>query len=513
MCILPFFVCMTPGLILTVIIIYFVVLMGIAWLTSRGADNDSFFVGNRKSPWFVVAFGMIGASLSGVTFISVPGSVQGASFGYMQMVLGFLVGYFVIAFVLMPLYYRLQLTSIYTYLRDRLGMYSYRTGAAYFLLSRILGASFRLFLVANVLQEFVFKPMGVPFFVTVSLSILFIWIYTFRGGIKTIIWTDTLQTLFMLVSVGASIYLISSKLEWDFSELTYQIASSDMSRMFFFDDISAGSHFLKQFLGGMFIAICMTGLDQDMMQKNLSCKSLKDAKKNMISFAVVLVFVNLVFLVLGAMLFMYANQTGMDLPYDEITGKLKGDLVYPEIALNGGLGVGVGVIFLLGLIAAAYSSADSALTSLTTSVCVDFIDIEKKPKKDQIVIRKITHVIMSFVLLICILIFHAVADESVIWLLFKAAGYTYGPLLGLFAFGILTNYKVRDNYVPYACLLSPIIIYILNMYSADLFGGFELGFILLPLNGALTFLFLFLLKDGRAEFSFSDQLDGSKKLI
>jgi Na+/proline symporter len=488
---------MTGMQILAVIGIYFGVLMLISWLTSRGANNDSFFLGNRKSPWFVVAFGMIGASLSGVTFISIPGWVDGASMGYMQVVFGYLVGYFVIALVLMPLYYKLNVTSIYSYLKDRLGNSSYKTGAAFFLLSRVLGAAFRLYLVAIVLQKFVFDDLGVHFSVTVALSIAFIWLYTFRGGIKTIIWTDTLQTLFMLVSLGVSIYLLGSEMDMGIGEMATKISESEYSNMFFFDDVNSKSYFVKQFLAGIFIAICMTGLDQDMMQKNLSCKDVGAAKKNMISFSIVLVFVNLLFLVLGALLYMWATETGFDLPFAaNAAGEmvLQTDQVYPSIALNGGLGMGLGIVFLLGLIAAAYSSADSALTSLTTSICIDFLDIEKRDAKEKERLRKTTHIGMSLVLLVVIIIFKYTMDRSVIQAVLGVASYTYGPLLGLFAFGIFTKFQVKDKLVPLVCILSPALCYILSTYSPEWFGGYKWGYEILILNGGITFFGLWLLR-------------------
>ncbi|MEJ6737336.1 MAG: sodium:solute symporter [Flavobacteriales bacterium] len=475
---------MNPTIVILFILGYFGLLMLISHFTSKGANNESFFIGGHKSPWYLVAFGMIGASLSGVTFISVPGWVAASKFSYMQMVMGYFAGYTVIALVLMPLYYRLNLTSIYTYLEDRFGYYSYKTGAAFFLLSRTIGAAFRLYLVAQVLQYLVFDQWGVPFFVTVSITILLIWLYTFKGGIKTIVWTDSLQTLFMLIAVGVSIYFLSAKLDLGFSELVAEVKNSEYSQILFFDDWNDRKHFVKQFFSGMFLAIVMTGLDQDMMQKNLSCVNIKDGQKNMFSFSIVLIVVNFVFLVLGALLFIYAQKTGMEIP-------AKTDNLFPAIATN--LNTAAGVFFILGLVAAAYSSADSALTALTTSVCVDFLDVKNKQESVSIKLRKRVHVIVSFVLFIVILVFDLINDESVISSLFKAAGYTYGPLLGLYAFGLMLKRKVKDNLVPIICILSPIICFVLNSYSGTIFNGYKFGFEILILNGALTFLGLFLI--------------------
>lgn len=477
---------MSPALILCIIAIYFVVLFVIGKITSKGADNNSFFIGNKQSPWWIVAFGMIGTSLSGVTFISVPGWVGTSQFSYMQMVLGYLVGYTVIATVLMPLYYRLNLTSIYTYLEDRFGTASYKTGASFFLLSRTIGAAFRLYLVAGVLQLTIFDAWGVPFIATVIGTIVFIWLYTADGGIKTIIWTDTLQTLFMLLAVIATVGIISQELGFSFGEMVSAIKESDYSRVFFLDDANHPKFFAKQFLAGAFISIVMTGLDQDMMQKNLSCKNIGEAQKNMFSFSVVLVFVNLFFLALGALLYIYSSAKGIAIPE-------KTDNLYPLLATSGELPIVVGVLFILGLVAAAYSSADSALAALTTSACVDILDIEKKPESDRIKLRKRVHVLMSGLLVLTIMIFRSVNNDAVIKDIFTYAGYTYGPLLGLYAFGLFTKINVKDKWVPLVCVLSPVFTYIINANSEAWLGGYKFGFELLILNGALTFLGLLLL--------------------
>ena len=464
----------------TVIAAYFALLYAISVITSRGAGNSAFFLGERKSPWYIVAFGMIGASLSGVTFISVPGMVGNDQFSYLQMVLGYLPGYAVIAFVLMPLYYRLQLTSIYGYLGQRFGRSSYLTGAWFFLLSRSLGSGARLYLVAVVLLYLLFDALHVPFVLTTVLTIALIWLYTHKGGMRTIIWTDTLQTLFMLLAVGLTVVLIGDRMGWGIGESLAQVNASDLSRVFFFDDPKPGTYFWKQFLGGMFIAIAMTGLDQDMMQKNLSCRSIGEAQKNMVSFSLVLVLVNLVFLTLGALLYLYADRFGIALP-------AKADQLYPMIATGGTLPIAAGLLFILGLIAAAYSSADSALTALTTSVCVDVLEIDKRPEEQRLALRRRVHLVMSAVMVVLILLFKALNDDSVIKTVFKLAGYTYGPLLGLFAFGMMTRFAVRDAWVPLVAVLSPVITYMLDIYSKELFGGYTFGFELLLVNGALTF--------------------------
>ena len=402
------------------------------FLTGKNDSNVDFFKAGKQSPWYLVAFGMIGASLSGVTFISVPGWVDASQFSYFQVVLGYMVGYVVVAFVLLPVYYKLNLTSIYEYLFQRFGFVSHKTGAFFFFVSRVLGAAFRLYLVAIVLQQFVFNEWNVPFEITVMISILLIWIYTFRGGIKTIVWTDTLQTLFMITAVVLSIYFITDSLGWSFTEFLASDELKSYSTIFNTDNILEKNYFLKSFFGGLFITICMTGLDQDMMQKNLTCKSLKDAQKNMLSFSIVLTFVTFLFMLLGALLFIYAKKNNIAIPL--LDGKPKTDLLFPEIALNSGLGITLGITFILGLIAAAYSSADSALTSLTTSFCVDILDLKDKSEHEQKSIRKKTHIGMSVLLVVVIIAFKYILNSNVIDSLLTVAGYTYGPLLGLFCF-------------------------------------------------------------------------------
>lgn len=472
---------MQPTHILLLIITYFLILVGIAVLTSKNATNNSFFKADNKSPWYLVAFGMIGASLSGVTFISVPGAVETKQFGYFQVVLGYFVGYFIIAYVLLPLYYKLNLTSIYTYLHTRFGKISYKTGATAFLISRTIGAAFRLFLVAKVLQLLVFDPLKLPFIISVIITIVLIWLYTFKGGIKTIIVTDTLQTLFMLISVVVTISFLATALNLNsIAEIYHNITLSPLSKTFFWDNVNNPQYFIKSFLAGIFITITMTGLDQDMMQKNLTCKNLKEAQKNMISFSVVLVVVNLLFLILGLLLTQYAQQYGIE---------AKKDNLFPAIAMLPNVGLITSSFFLLGLIAAAYSSADSALASLTTSFCIDIIEIHKKDTKQQEKIRKQTHLLFSVILMIIIILFNYLfTDVSVIWELFKAAGYTYGPLLGLFTFGIFTKKQIKDQYVWGLAIIAPVLSYLLNVYSPQLLNGYKIGFEILIINGFLMFI-------------------------
>lgn len=477
---------MQPLHIIYLIAAYFGVLILVSVFTNKGGSNADFFKAGKRSPWYLVAFGMIGASLSGVTFISVPGWVEASKFSYFQVVLGYTIGYAVIGTVLLPLYYRLNLTSIYTYLEGRFGNNSYKTGASFFLLSRVVGASFRLYLVAIVLQNLVFDALNIPFWVTVTITILLIWLYTFKSGIKTIVWTDTLQTLFMLIAVGVAIYYVATDLGLDAGSVFGFIADSDLSQIFFFEDWKSGDHFVKQFISGAFIAIVMTGLDQDMMQKNLTCRSLKDAQKNMFWFTIVLTVVNFIFLALGLLLTVYAQQNGVDAVRDQL---------FPTIAMKSGLGIGIAVFFMLGLIAAAYSSADSALTSLTTSFSIDIMEIEKKyDAVKQVVMRKRIHVLASLVLIAVIIIFkYLIADATVIAKLFTFAGYTYGPLLGLYAFGLFTKWEVKDKLVPWIAVATPFAGYLIS-YLATLWINFDFGFFILILNGALTFLGLILIR-------------------
>jgi len=460
----------------------------ISWITSRKSNNESFFVGNRVSPWIVVAYGMIGASLSGVTFISVPGWVGDTQFSYMMVVFGYLLGYIAIATILLPLYYRLKLTSIYTYLEQRFGFWSHKTGAFYFLISRIIGASFRMFLVINVLQLFIFDSYHIPFTLTTIIFMILILLYTFQGGIMTIIWTDTFQTTFMLGAVIFSIVIIVQSLDLSFSEITRKVINSSYSQIVF-TDWQDKRYFIKQFLSGAFIAIVMTGLDQDMMQKNLSCKKLPDAQKNMILLSIVLVFVNLMFLFLGAILFIYANTKGIPIP--ELS-----DNLFPIIALQY-LGPLAGIVFIIGIISAAYPSADGALTALTTSFSIDILKIEKLSLSEskKIRLRKIVHLSMAAFLTLVIIGFSAINNGAVISKLFTIAGYTYGPLLGLFTFGLFTQRTLKDRWVPLIAILSPIICYIVSENSIQWFNGYRFGFELLILNGMITFMGLFIMSN------------------
>ena len=481
---------MTPSIVFGVIGGYFSLLMLIAYITSRQLDRESFYTANKQSPWYIVAFGMIGASLSGVTFISVPGEVSNSQWAYFQMVLGYLVGYFVIAQVLLPLYYRLNLVSIYQYLDSRYGVRAYRTGAGFFLLSRVIGASFRLYLVAVVLQTAFFDAFEVPFAVSVVVTIMLIWLYTFKGGIKTILWTDTLQTFFMLLAVVLTIFIIKDALDLRVTQLWTVIHDSDYSNIFVWDG-KLPLNFYKQFISGAFMAIVMTGLDHDMMQKNLTCRSLNDAKKNVFWFSIVLVIANLLFLSLGALLFIYGEANQIDL--GSVTDK-----VYPYLAMNH-LGIFAGIVFLLGVTAAAYSSADSALTALTTSFIVDIQG--KAPQTVGNPHRVVVHLAFSVLIAVVILIFEALNDQSVINTLFKVAGYTYGPLLGLYSFGLFTKHQPNDRWIPLVCLAAPLLAYVLNANSVDWLGGYQFGFELLLVNGLLTFVGLWFIKTKQVNYT------------
>lgn len=478
---------MSPVLVVSILFGYFLILIVISRITGRDKRNAAFFLANRKSPWYVVAFGMIGATLSGVTFISIPGWVGESRFSYMQMVLGFLAGYYIIANVLMPLYYRLNLTSIYSYLDIRFGRYSYKTGALFFLVSRLTGSSLRVFLMANVLQITVFDTWGIPFYGTVAFTVSLIWLYTFRGGIRTILWTDTLQTLFMLIAAGATVWAISAELDFGTDGVAGIIYNSDYSKVFYFGDWNDGKHFVRQFISGMFIAIVMTGLDQDMMQKNLSCRNIKEAKRNMYWFSLTLIPVKLLLLSLGALLLIFAQQTGITLPE-------RADDIFPVIATQGYLPPFIMVFFIVGLIAATYSSADSTLTALTTSFTFDILDAGRKEESELRKTRILVHLVMALTLGLFVVFFRILNDQSVISALFILAGYTYGPLLGLYAFGILTKYKVRDPYVPFIALLSPVMTYILDHNSAVILGGYTFGYELLIINGLFTFAGLLLIR-------------------
>jgi len=493
---------LTPALVLGILALYFAMLIGVAWYTGRDTSNEGFFLANRSVPWYVVAYAMIGTSISGVTFISIPGAVGGTgvnqAFSYMQVVLGYLAGYLFIATVLMPMYYRLQLTSIYGYLEQRLGHWAYKTGAGYFLLSRTLGSAARMFLAASVLQLFVFGPLGVPFVVTVVIMLGLIYAYTFKGGLKTIMWTDTIMTTFFLVALVFTVFNVGKALNLGGGELFSAVMDSRYGKVFFFDNfLGDPNHFVKQFVSGALVAIAMTGLDQDLMQKNLACKNIREAQKNMLFFCINLVVINFLFLTLGALLYLYAGSLGLEIP-------ARTDHLYPQIAFNH-LNTAAGIFFILGLIGSTYASSDSALTALTTSFCIDFLNFEKgKSSPEQFAYaedyhahqaaiekrqrrqRTLVHLGFSLAFVLIILILNALSNSAVISLIFQIAGYTYGPLLGLFSFGLFTDLKVRDRLVPYICLAAPLLTWAIETMCKKWFG-FDAGFLTILVNGMIAF--------------------------
>ncbi|HRW98877.1 MAG TPA: sodium:solute symporter [Cyclobacteriaceae bacterium] len=476
---------MSPLLVVSILLLYFAVLIAISLITSRGATSDTFFTANRQSPWYLVAYGMIGASLSGVTFISVPAAVGNTSFSYFQVVLGYVLGYWAIIGILMPLYYRLNLISIYSYLEDRFDKISYKTGSFFFILSRSMGSSLRLFLAASVLQLFLFDAWNIPFFATVAITIFFIWIYTFRGGIKTIVWTDTFQTTFLILAVVISVILIAQRLNLGFFDLFSLVFDSDYSRIFYFDDPNSTLFFPKQFFGGAFIALTMTGMDQDLMQKNLTCRTLGDAQKNMFWLSSTLVVVNLLFLMLGALLYIYSAKFNIPLP--EVRDEL-----FPRLAFDE-FGTVAAVLFLLGITASTYASSDSALAALTTSFCIDFLNFKRKKEDEKQRQKNLVHIGFSVLFLVIILIFKEVNERSLIDAVLMVATYTYGPLLGLFSFGVFTKRKVNGKWVPLICVLAPASCYLLVSNSSSLFGGYQIGLENLILNGLMTCLGLLLI--------------------
>jgi SSS family transporter len=483
---------MSPLFILSCIAAYFAFLLAIAWRTSRHANSEGYFLGNKKSPWFAVAFGLIGDSLSGVTFISVPGQVGTAGFSYLQIVLGYAVGYVVIAEILLPLYYRLQLTSIYSYLGTRFGPSAQMSGSFFFLLSRLTGAAARLYLAANVIQLFIFDRWGVPFWLSVAITIALMLVYTYRGGIKTLVWTDVFQSAFLLLGVVLSITAIARGLGLDFPQLLGTVVHSEHSRVFFWDWHDR-RYFWKQFISGIFIAIVMTGLDQNSMQKNLSCRSLPEAKKNIYSFTVVMVLVNVFFLALGALLYEYARVKGIAIPAST-------DRLFPSLALEH-LGAFAAVVFIVGLTAATFSSADSVLTTLTTSFCIDFLHLDRDSRTTEerkTGLRHAVHIGFAVLLLLVILVFKELNNDAVINAVLTLASYTYGPLLGLFAFGLFTSSRVKDRWVPVVCVLSPAVCYLVNARSAAWFNGYQFGFELLILNGLLTCAGLWIIRSRSA---------------
>jgi len=492
---------MSPITILILIIIYFGILFIIAHVVSKkDGGNDAFFKANKNSKWYLVAFGMIGTALSGVTFISVPGEVgspNGEQFKYFQFVLGNAIGFLIIAKVLLPLYYRMNLTSIYGYIERRLGIYSYKTAASIFLLSRTIGSAFRLYLVVIVLQRYVFDFYQIPFAVTVLISLALIFAYTYRGGLKTIIITDTLQTFFLISSVFLTIFFICKSLNLNAIEAFEEVKNSNYSKVFFFEDfIGSKFHFIKQILGGIFVTIAMVGLDQDLMQKNLSCKNIGEAQKNMFTFTAVFVVINVFFLSVGALLYIYANKNGIEVPADLITGKPRTDLLFPEIAFHH-LTLIPSIVFLLGLTAATFATTDSALTALTTSFCVDFLGMDKAEninKPNVVRTRHFVHVFFSFLMFLVIVFFNSINDSSVVGMIFRVASYTYGPLLGLYCFGLFVRkLTVYDKIVPLICLLSPALTYLLSENSKMLFAGYVFDNELIIVNGLITFTGLLLI--------------------
>ena len=490
---------MTPFAILTLIIIYFGMLFVISYVMSKNnSGNEAFFKANKNSKWYLVAFGMIGTALSGVTFISVPGEVGNpeTQFKYFQFVLGNAVGFIVIATILLPLYYRLNLTSIYSYIEQRLGVVSYKTAATIFLISRTIGSSFRLYLVVIVLQRYVFDFYHIPFAFTVFASLALIFAYTYKGGLKTIIITDTLQTFFLVTSVFMTIIFICISLHIGLVDAFETVKNSNYSKIFFFEDYLKGTYFWKQFLGGMFVTIAMVGLDQDLMQKNLSCATIGEAQKNMFTFTGIFVLINIFFLSVGALLYIYAEKFSIAIPLDLITGKPRTDLLFPEIAFNH-LELIPAIVFLLGLTAATFATTDSALTALTTSFCVDFLGMDKAEnlnKPNIVRTRHFVHVGFSLLMFLVIIIFNAINDSSVVSMIFKIASYTYGPLLGLYSFGLFMKSKtVHDTLVPLICVISPLICFLISKNAAAIFGKYTLDAELIILNGLITFIGLLLI--------------------
>lgn len=489
---------MTPIVILSILIIYFGVLIGISHYVGRkDSSNAAFFSANKNSKWYLVAFGMIGTALSGVTFISVPGEVgapSGEQFKYFQFILGNAVGFIITATVLLPLYYRLNLVSIYEYFEKRLGFYSYKSAASIFLISRTIGSAFRLYLVVIVFQRYVFDAYNIPFAATGLISLALIYAYTYKSGLKAIIITDTLQTFFLISSVILTIIFICYSLDLNAIEAFETVKNSSYSKIFFWEDfIDSKFHFLKQFLGGVFVTIAMTGLDQDLMQKNLSCANIKDAQKNMFTFTGIFVLINIFFLGVGALLYIYAAKNGIEVPTDLVTGKPRTDLLFPEIAFHH-LALLPAIVFLLGLIAATFATTDSALTALTTSFCIDFLGMDKPEKINNLKnvwVRKMVHLAFCFIMFAVIVLFNAINDASVVSMIFKIASYTYGPLLGLFTFGMFFKArKVHDKLVPIICLISPFITLFISNNSAKLFKGYVFDNELIIVNGLITLILL-----------------------
>ncbi|MEO6682398.1 MAG: sodium:solute symporter [Ginsengibacter sp.] len=477
---------MSPSLLFTVVLIYFLGLLVVAWYTSRNSNNESFFIGNRNSNWFLVALGMVGTSMTGVTFLSVPGTVGANHFGYFQIVIGYWLGYFVVAFVLLPLYYRLHLTSIYDYLNQRFGMVAYKTGSLFFILSRTLGATARLYLVINVLQIFILDNMGIPFWLTTIVVLLMILLYTYEGWVKTIVFTDVLQTVFMLIALVVCIIYVMKFLDVSFIQTIDQLRFEGYTKIFN-GDVYSNTFWLKQIIGGAFITIAMTGLDQEMMQKNISVKRLKDSKKNIFTFSTIMVIVNLLFLFLGGLLYLMAASNNL---------MVKGDDLFPEIALHY-LPAWVSIIFVIGIISTIFPSSDGAITALTSSFCIDILGLKRKENISEKEMKKkriAVHLSFTVVFLLCILVFKLIDNKSIIDVLLRIAGYTYGPLLGLFSFGILTKRNLPKGYSTlFICLIAPVLCYLIHLYGEEFLGGFKIGIEMLVLNGLLTFIGLWLI--------------------
>jgi Na+/proline symporter len=476
---------MSPYVLLVFVIGYFLLLLGVAWYTSRNSNNESFFIGNRNSNWMLVAFGMIGTSLSGVTFVSVPGSVGQESFAYFQIVIGYLIGYFVIAYVLLPLYYRLNLTSIYSYLSKRLGVNAYKTGAAFFILSRTLGATARLYLVVKILQDSILSGFGVPFWLTTLIILAMILVYTYEGGVKTIVFTDTLQTTFMLTGLIVCVVYILNTMDLGFGSAIAAMDEKGYSKIFFSDPANK-LFFVKQILAGAFITITMTGMDQEMMQKTISVKRLKDSQKNIITLSLIMVVVIFIFLFLGGLLHLYGAQQGVS---------STGDKLFPDLALNHMPSI-VSVIFIIALISALFPSADGAITALTSSFCIDILGMQRREDWDEAKKKKIrqrVHLFVAFVFLLFVLVFYKVNNPSMIGVILKVAAYTYGPLLGLFTFGIITKKQVNDKLVPLICIVAPLVCFLLDKFQKELFGNVQIGSELLLVNGLLTFIGLLII--------------------
>lgn len=475
---------MSPLLLFSFVIGYFLVLLVVARITGKGSDNHSFFIGNKNSNWMLVAFGMVGTSLSGVTFVSVPGAVAKDGFAYFQITIGYLLGYLAISYVLLPLYYKLNLTSIYNYLGTRLGFLSYKTGSSFFILSRTLGATARLYLVVNILQEAILNSFGIPFWATTLIILAMILLYTFEGGVKTIVYTDTLQTSCMLAGLVICVFYILQTLGLGFGESLDQMQSHGYTKIFFTDPNSS-LFFVKQIVAGAFITLTMTGMDQEMMQKNISVKNLKDSQKNVMSMAVVLMLVILIFLFLGGLLYLYAEKLGIT---------VNGDKIFPTIALEHMPPV-VSVIFIIALISALFPSADGAITALTATFCIDMLGINRNENLTEArrkKIRQTVHLGFAALFLLFVMVFKWVNNPSMIGVILKIAAYTYGPLLGLFAFGMLTQKSVKDKFVPYVCVAAPLLCLLIETNQAKLFGSFEIGLLVLLINGSLTFLGLML---------------------